>query len=47
MPQPEIDDLWADAKMEEVIEYLARASSLRVPKGWEGYFPQFQPRAEG
>ncbi|CAK9079922.1 unnamed protein product [Durusdinium trenchii] len=32
MPQPEIDDLWADAKMEEVIEYLARASSLRAAR---------------
>lgn len=33
------EDLWKDAKMEEVLEYLAGGLSLDLPEEWQDSFP--------
>ena len=36
-------DLWADARMTEVVEYLRGAKNLALPEDWQHLFPTSLP----
>lgn len=40
MPSFDVHELWTEAKMVEVIQYLQGGLSLALPEEWQGYFPQ-------
>lgn len=40
MPHFDFSDLWHEARMTEVIQYLAGSHFLQIPDDWRGYFPE-------